>query len=166
MTPRNSKISTDLQYKKIPELSKHKINPIDPDKIYYNIFVFYLEPINKDIKLDPIHFELHTSESAPSFIHTLVQSISDALLLLNIFVEYVAPDGDHQHDCLHYEFFDKYITKFEKGASFQGIVKQAIENSTSREKKIPISDFLHSAKIIRGNIVNNHILLEKLSKFH
>ena len=71
---KNVKGSTILS--KLPALAYHEINKIDKDAIYKDIFVFYIQPINKDIKPFPIHFELHTSGAAPDFIDDLIHFIN------------------------------------------------------------------------------------------
>lgn len=78
--------------KKLPNLSNHNVNPIITEIIYKDIFVFYLQPVNKDIKTYPIHLEFHTSGAAHEFIDILMKKLVESLKNSNIRIEYVASD--------------------------------------------------------------------------
>ena len=155
---KNVKGSTILS--KLPALAYHEINKIDKDAIYKDIFVFYIQPINKDIKPFPIHFELHTSGAAPDFIDDLIHFISSSLIKSNIKIEFVASDGDHHYDSIHFDFFDLYSDDLERGKKFSDIVDKIIAEIADHEFLVPISDFLHSIKLIRGNVVDDPVIID------
>ena len=79
---------------------------IDPAKIYNNLFVFFIQPININMKPFPIHISLKENGSASKETIARIKQILKILKEKNIHVDFVATDGDRQYDSLHEDFFE------------------------------------------------------------
>ena len=75
----------------------------------------------------------------------------------DVIVDFIATDGDHKYDELHDQFFDIIFDLHKGNCSFSEIVSKL---SDSKIVQIPISDFLHSLKLFRNNIVKSGIVIE------
>ena len=84
---------------------------LQDDIVYKNVFVFHIQPINKNVKAFPIHIRFTESGSANSDIKKIFDRICKSLSYYNIIVKFVATDGDHYYDIFHDLFF-KYILSY------------------------------------------------------
>lgn len=130
---------------------------IDPNKIYNTLFVYYIQPIDADIKPFPIHIELAENGSATQSTLNCIDLIVNKLRDKNVAINFIATDGDHKYDALHDQFFEIIFNLHKGRASFSQIVS---ELSKRKVLQIPISDFLHSLKIFRSNLVKYGVEVE------
>lgn len=80
------------------------IDNIQKDKIYSNIFIYYLQPINNSIKPFPIFVKLSESGAANDEIIQITDRIFSILDRFNVSISFIATDGDHKFDFLHDKF--------------------------------------------------------------
>lgn len=133
-----SGIEIKKKFTKISELADDDtfLNSIIDDKVYKNIFVFHIQPVNKKIKPFPVHVHFSESGAANDEIKETFEIIRKKLLKYNIVVKFCASDGDHFYDHFHDLFFQKIL------------------------KMIPISDFLHSIKLLRSYFLEEKVHLD------
>ena len=124
------------------------LNYIEPQKIYNNIFVFFVQPINVDLKPFPIYIALKENGTASNQIISIIGNILKNLKNNHIHVDFVATDGDHKYEELHDEFFEIIFNLYKSNITFKQIIEYI---SNSKVIQIPISDFLHLLKILRCN---------------
>lgn len=60
------------------------------------------------------------------------------------------PTGDHHYDSLHENFFGLYSNLLSDGVAFDDLINIIMDKQSSNDIIIPISDFLHIIKLIRG----------------
>ena len=72
-------------------------------------------------------------------------------------MDFVATDGDRQHDLLHDDFFELILNLHKSNMSFTQIIDKI---SSSKIREIPISDFLHLLKILRSNLVKYGLVVD------
>lgn len=138
--------------KKFPQLKT-----INPEKIYDTLFVYYIQPINVDVKPFPVHIELTENGSATQTTLDCIDRIISRLKEKNITIDFIATDGDHKYDSFHDNFFEIIFSMHKGGSTFSQIVA---ELSNEKFVQIPISDFLHSLKIFRNNLVKYGVAIE------
>lgn len=130
---------------------------IDNQKIYNNIFIFFVQPINIDLKPFPMHITLKENDATSSQIMTIIEKILKILKDKKIYVDFISTDGDHKYDQFHSEFFQIIFNLFKSNMTFKQIVEHI---SKSKVIHIPISDFLHLLKILRCNLVKYGIVTD------
>ena len=133
------------------------LKSINLQSLYNNLFVFYLQPFNINIKPFPIHINLKENGSASKEIVACIKNIISILEKHKIIVDYVATDGDHQYEKIHEEFFEMIFELYRSNLSFSEMIKVLSE---SKLIHIPISDFLHLLKIFRSNLVKYGIEID------
>lgn len=139
---------------------------IDDEIIYKNIFIFHVQPVNKDIKPFPIYARFSTSGSADEDIYKAFVDIQKNLLKYNIIIKFCATDGDHYYDYFHDIFFDKIFPLIKQKKSFSEIIDIISEDFLENDEIIPISDFLHSIKLLRSYFLEGKINLDILSNIN
>ncbi|KAK8858330.1 hypothetical protein M9Y10_039614 [Tritrichomonas musculus] len=130
---------------------------ISPDKIYSNIFVFFIQPININMKPFPLYITLKENGNASKETLLCIKKVIQILKEKNIKVDFIATDGDRQYDSLHENFFDIIFNLHKANMTFTQIVD---EIANSKMLEIPISDFLHLIKILRSNLVKYGLVLD------
>lgn len=153
----------DLKYSEKSKFNCPYINYIHEDKIYKNVFVFNVQPINKDIKPFPIHVRFTENGSANEDIDKIFGVIKNNLLIHNIIVKFIASDGDHFYDIFHDVFFQKVLELIKQNKSFTEILKIIGHDFLTNDLVLPISDFLHSIKLLRGYFLEGKVNLDILS---
>lgn len=136
------------------------LNNIDENKIYKNIFVFHVQPVSKEIKPFPIHVYFSESGAANNDIKTIFDFLKNKLLKLNIIVKFCASDGDHFYDHFHDLFFQKILEMIKKKKSFSEIINYISKDFLKNDLVIPISDFLHSIKLLRSYFLEEKVHLD------
>lgn len=79
---------------------------INPEKIYNTQKVYYVQPIDVDVKPFPIHIELTKNGSATQTTLDFINLIVNILKEKNIIINFIATDGDHKYDSLHDKFIE------------------------------------------------------------
>lgn len=136
-----------------------KISELANDEIYKNIFIFHIQPVNKKIKPFPIHVHFSDSGAANDDIKETFEFIRKQLLKYNIVVKFCASDGDHFYDHFHDIFFQKIMKMINQKKSFLEIIEFISKDFLSNDKVIPISDFLHSIKLLRSYFLEEKVHL-------
>lgn len=139
-----------------PEYLKH----INPESLYNDIFVYYLQPIDISIKPFPIHIQLTENGNATSDTLKTLFIIEEILSQKGIVTRYIATDGDRQYDSMHDEFFKIVWNLHHGGKTFPQIIRLLVEKDIHR---IPISDFLHSIKLLRNYFAKSGIIINNYS---
>lgn len=134
---------------------------INPDKIYNNVFIFYLQPLNCNYKPFPVYVHLAENGSANDEILSLTDLITDLIEKQNVTIHFVATDGDHKFDEIHERFFTTILDAFKSKLSFQEIIQNI---SDLKIKKLPLSDFFPSIKNLRSYLIKFGIELDFSSK--
>lgn len=136
------------------------LESIENDKTYSNLFVYYLQPINLDIKPFPVHIEVAENGSANDGTISNTKQIVEKLDECQIVTDFVATDGDHKYDHLHDEFFKIILEGIKANLSFDDIINYILRENLLQ---IPISDFLHSIKILRSNLAKYGVEVDSRS---
>lgn len=157
-----SGIEIKKNFTKISELADDDtfLNSIIDDKVYKNIFVFHIQPVNKKIKPFPVHVHFSESGAANDEIKETFEIIRKKLLKYNIVVKFCASDGDHFYDHFHDLFFQKILKMIKQKQSFLEIIDFISKNFLSNDTVIPISDFLHSIKLLRSYFLEEKVHLD------
>lgn len=77
-----------------------------------------------------------------------------------IITRFIVTDSDKQYDSMNDDFFKIIWNLHRGGKTFPEIVKLLIENNA---RKIPISDFLHSIKLLRSYFAKSGIIINDYS---
>lgn len=136
---------------------------IQENKIYKNIFVFHIQSINKKIDSFPIYVRFAESGSANEDIKKVFLFLKKKLAENNIIIKFVATDGDHYYDIFHDLFFQQVLQMIKQKKTFLEIVNQLSQNFLKNDIYLPISDFLHSIKLLRSYFLEGKINLDILS---
>ncbi len=75
----------------------------------------------------------------------------------------MATDGDHYYDIFHDLFFQQVLQMIKQKKTFLEIVNQLSQNFLKNDIYLPISDFLHSIKLLRSYFLEGKINLDILS---
>lgn len=149
-------------FSKISEIANDNtfLNNIIDEKIYKNIFVFHIQPVNKNIKPFPIYVHFSDSGAANDDIKEAFEFLRKRLLKYNIIIKFCATDGDHFYDHFHDLFFQKILKMIKQKKSFSQIISFISKDFLKNDIVIPISDFLHSIKLLRSYFLEEKIHLD------
>lgn len=113
------------------------------------MFVFYVQPINRNYKCFPIFMQSNRNSNCNDQIKINTNKIIENLRKFNIFVKAVATDGDSSYNTNASETFSVYIKNLEENVFFSAV--ESIQTSTN--VILYISDFLHLLKLARKRII-------------
>lgn len=91
---------------------------------YNNLFEFFIQPININVKHFPIHISLKENGSASKETIARIKQILKILKEKNIHVDFVATDGDRQYNSLHEDFFELILNLHKSNISFTQIIEK------------------------------------------
>lgn len=133
------------------------LNYIQENKIYKNIFVFHIQSINKKIDSFPIYVRFAESGSANEDIKNVFLFLKQKLAENNIIIKFVATDGDHYYDIFHDLFFQQVLQMIKQKKTFSEIIDQLSKDFLKNDIYLPISDILHSIKLLRSYFLEGKI---------
>jgi hypothetical protein len=123
-------------------------------------FVVYGQPLDRRHHCMPLHVINAKSGSASETVQDRIDTLCTELELAGIGVKYICSDGDAGYNTRHAEFFDKWYPEF----AVNGL-KEALK-VVARERRIPVSDFLHLWKQFLARVKNHPLALSPDSLDH
>lgn len=137
------------------------IQNIEDNKIYNNIFIFYMQNFNSQIKPFPLYVLLAENGAANDETLDNIIEILEIIEKINISIHFLATDGDHKFDHFHDQFFSIILDGFKSKMTYDDLILNICRHNI---KQFPISDFLHSIKNLRTYLIKYGVEIDLNSK--
>ena len=124
---------------------------------FSNGFVFMQIPLNADRKVKVIHVLKKKSGNFDSSIDNVFQLIANQYHELGLRCWFKATDGGRYMNQEHEYFFKQYIEQ--NRSSYELLVSSTYQLLLDSDVIIPISDPLHSAKNLRGKLLDHNVVV-------
>jgi hypothetical protein len=118
-----------------------------------NIFVLYLQPLDRRYGCWPLHVMNHPSGRATEEVTTAIDVTCKALADHGLVVKYICADGDTGHNQSHKTFFSEWYPLF-----LDGGLQAALSYVLGRDK-FPVGDCLHLWKTFCNKLKNHLVVL-------
>jgi hypothetical protein len=123
-------------------------------------FVFYAQPLDRQVKCFPLHVMPQSSGQATTEVQRVIEFTCDALRHHNLVPKHICSDGDQGYNERHRLFFiEWYPIYFEHGL-------QAVVAHASGAEMIHVSAFLHLWKCDCNKVKNHPVTLRPDSSEH